>query len=991
VWLAVQDVGAHIQLRGYVQMMTARKPCGDEADDDIGHGTHLVGVATGDAVTPDSQASKRSAAAAHNGVVPKAKLYFHDIMQNGDVACKFAGDTGGICERVDVVTPPLNLYDDLLAKAHRLGVRVHLNAWGCKVPRGELGDYCNDYSAQAADMDRFMFDNPESLIVTAVGDAGELARVGTVAAPATNKNGIAVGGADTWNEAYVSGCLTRDPARDICDCTFPNECSKSERILGVTVDDAVPGATRAELMARLSPCCNDEVQVEHVLKDQMIPAKQMWSYVFPEMNMFDPDISTYVKDTFGWPDDGAALEYDYTAKSEVFSTPSYTVADAFIQVMVFPRQDFYEYFEGGNQWCSPQHLELGLTCRPNPCITSEKAQEDGSEVCLSRPTTIINAEYEKQACTAQRFDGKIYQDLHCHTADCLEDPKPGDNKWGEKPQHGCDMSVEEPNCCNDAFLHEFCLNKPCNRVSSRQRGVAKHNVFPFPNTLKKAVSGYAVVIRNMASQPVSVSGTFRIRKLDYPCTLEQCCMAEPAAACCPRNYTRLYNRLPKCAQCPRGNNDPNCRPYESSEVPSWTARGPAKVKSSRGELATDASGWIKPDVLAPSAAVAANSDGNRNTAGDGNEFGVQCGLSSNASTSMFGCDVLKSDVYDASAATIQKAGSSVAAAFIAGAAIIIRQYLADGYYPSGVRLPSRDNLPSSVISSRGTAPSDNPWARPPAALVKAMIIHSAQSVGGRTNVNTYFPDPACDPQELDDDETCPLVYSTSRDDLGVTPNMFEGFGRPQLDSVLWFADSKWSLLLIQNRVFNKGGLMHTYGFRLLDNTGVSNMPFKVTMCYTDPPSAPGASEVLVNDLDLIVQRTTQVMVLNASIGKKVETDVFERGYGNARGAATKDGFNTCEHFAIPEHSQSVITVIIVAFRLAQSPQAYSLVVTGMLRPKYHAWITAAEGRVRVVRGLWVGFIRNSRWVSGVGLEVGIIVASGKLSARFRFQSVGSNL
>jgi len=348
-------------------------------------------------------------------------------------------------------------------------------------------------------------------------------------------------------------------------------------------------------------------------------------------------------------------------------------------------------------------------------------------------------------------------------------------------------------------------------------------------------------------------------------------------------------------------------------------------------------------VVAPSAAVAANSDGNRNTAGDGNEFGVQCGLSSSASTSMFGCDVLQSEIYLPSAATIQKTGSSVAAAFIAGAAVMIRQYLADGIYPSGVRLPSRDNLPASVVSSRGAAPSDNPWARPPAALVKAMIIHSAQSVGGKTNVNNYYPDPACDPLELEEGERCPLLYSTTRDVLGENPNMFEGFGRPKLDSVLWFADSKWSLLLLQNKVLDKPGWMHTYGFRLLES---STLPFKVTMCYTDPPSAPGASEVLVNDLDMIVQRMTTVMVLNTSLGRKVPTDVFERAYGNARGGAAKDGYNTCEVFALPEHSESVVTVIVVAFRLAQKPQAYSLVATGLIRPKYHAWITAAEGKVR---------------------------------------------
>ena len=45
----------------------------------------------------------------------------------------------------------------------------------------------------------------------------------------------------------------------------------------------------------MSQCCNWALQVEHVLEDQLIEAKQMWTYVTPNMNMFDPDINAYVK------------------------------------------------------------------------------------------------------------------------------------------------------------------------------------------------------------------------------------------------------------------------------------------------------------------------------------------------------------------------------------------------------------------------------------------------------------------------------------------------------------------------------------------------------------------------------------------------------------------------------------------------------------------------------------------------------------------------
>ena len=145
----------------------------------------------------------------------------------------------------------------------------------------------------------------------------------------------------------------------------------------------------------------------------------------------------------------------------------------------------------------------------------------------------------------------------------------------------------------------------------RHFGVARHLSYPIPNTLKKAKSGYAVVIRNMALQPIRVSGKLLIRKPEFPCTLVSCCQSEPTSACCPRNYTRLYTAPdPTCGKCSRVETDPNCRPYESSQVPSWSARGPAKVQKSSvdrevqfvleyGAEQAGAAGWQKPDLVAP--------------------------------------------------------------------------------------------------------------------------------------------------------------------------------------------------------------------------------------------------------------------------------------------------------------------------------------------------------------------------------------------------------
>ena len=450
------DIGVHVQLRGWIQMMTARKPCGDIGDDNDGHGTHVVGVAAGAAFTPARFKSDERAAAAHDGVAPAAKVYVHDVKQNGDVACNLAQGAGGVCNKVDKFTPPLNLKRDLLDKAHSIGARVHLAAWGCKVEHGEPADACNFYSAQAADIDRFMYEHPESLVITAVGDAGERAAAATIASPATNKNGLSVGASETWNEAYVTGVLERDPMEDICPCTFPEECSKSERINGVVASDS----TRDLLMAQLHACCQDQIQAEHVLADAEIPSKQMWTYVVPDLGFFDADIQTYVRDKFDWKSRGASIEYDYRASSESLATPSYAVSDPLIQVMVFARRDFFEYFESGQTWCTDQIKAAGQSCRPNPCLTDAAKQADGSETCMSKINLIGGANYEKQACKPQAFGGKEFADVHCHNGECLNDPKPGQS-WSS-----CASSVSFLLCpCPRTLCLSLAVPMPENALS----------------------------------------------------------------------------------------------------------------------------------------------------------------------------------------------------------------------------------------------------------------------------------------------------------------------------------------------------------------------------------------------------------------------------------------------------------------------------------------------------------------------------------------------
>lgn len=136
---------------------------------------------------------------------------------------------------------------------------------------------------------------------------------------------------------------------------------------------------------------------------------------------------------------------------------------------------------------------------------------------------------------------------------------------------------------------------------------------------------------------------------------------------------------------------------------------------------------FKPELVAPGdMIVAANSDGNRFTKAN---FGVQCGMRSKIKLDASQCtidpSVLTPD-YSSDAALNVMSGTSVSAALIAGAAAIIRQYLAEGYYPEGFK------------DSTNTV-----WAMPSASLVTALLVNSARTTGGTVNVYTFLSEPPC--------------------------------------------------------------------------------------------------------------------------------------------------------------------------------------------------------------------------------------------------------
>jgi len=153
---------------------------------DTGHGTHVCGTIAGDQsyVNPGNYD--------YNGVAYKAKLMMQDVGADDEWSCT----TGQVNIPTSLTSAYQATYDG--------GARIHSNSWGGSE---------NSYDTYAANVDGFMWNNPDYLIVFAAGNAGPDA--GTVGYPGTAKNCITVGAVRRPpNQDTMAGYSSRGPAFD---------------------------------------------------------------------------------------------------------------------------------------------------------------------------------------------------------------------------------------------------------------------------------------------------------------------------------------------------------------------------------------------------------------------------------------------------------------------------------------------------------------------------------------------------------------------------------------------------------------------------------------------------------------------------------------------------------------------------------------------------------------------------------------------------------
>ena len=226
-------------------------------------------------------------------------------------------------------------------------------------------------------------------------------------------------------------------------------------------------------------------------------------------------------------------------------------------------------------------------------------------------------------------------------------------------------------------------------------------------------------------------------------------------------------------------------------------------------------------------------------------------------------------VYSATSGTSNYSGmggTSMASPGAAGAATLVRQYLREGWYPSGKKTAGDE---FNYIS---------------ASLLKAILINCAD----------------------------PDVSSTGNPPWYTIPSMRIGWGRVDLDSTLYFAGEARKTLLVDDTVGVLTGERVDYHFNL--PSGAQNL--KITLVWTDYPGNPAAQLQIVNDLDL-----------SAYIGN---TYYRGNQYSNSQSVPNpsgRDSINVEECIRVDSPTSGDWLVSIEGRNVPVGPQPFSLVIT----------------------------------------------------------------
>jgi len=218
---------------------------------------------------------------------------------------------------------------------------------------------------------------------------------------------------------------------------------------------------------------------------------------------------------------------------------------------------------------------------------------------------------------------------------------------------------------------------------------------------------------------------------------------------------------------------------------------------------------------------------------------------------------------------VSMSGTSMSAPCVNGNVGLLRSYLRKGYYPTGAANPA------------------DTWGYVSAAVLKAMVLVSADP-----NIGTY-----------------------------VVPSEYIGWGRLNMDSVLFFTDSvpdARKLFLYDDTTGLSTGQYVEFQFRVN-----ALMPLRCAVVWTDTAAAAGANPCLINNLNCL---------LTAPSAKFYKGCLYTSGQSTESPSGAYDNLNPNEMFRVNAPDTGLWTLRVEAQNVATARQPFAVVVTGGIVP-----------------------------------------------------------
>jgi len=165
----------------------------------------------------------------------------------------------------------------------------------------------------------------------------------------------------------------------------------------------------------------------------------------------------------------------------------------------------------------------------------------------------------------------------------------------------------------------------------------------------------------------------------------------------------------------------------------------------------------------------------------------------------------------------------------AGAAALIRQYLREGFYPSGERNP-KDSI-----------------SNPSSSLIKAILLNGGQDMLG-----------------VDNGKVTVKAYDNN-----------QNFGRISLMDSVYIKYKSNVHMKFWDRIVLHGDNADSYFINIDMSAGCDTNTFTATLVWTDIPGVPGCASCLINDLDLFVLKKSFTFFSNG-LDEKDDRNNVER-------------------------------------------------------------------------------------------------------------------